>query len=159
MSDRTRYDLSGSFFLALSPADAFPLFTARGEMAWVPGWAPEFVHPADGRLELDQVFVTSVGGEETLWSVVDLDVDARAVDYLRVTPDSRIARVSVRVSEEDDGSRVDVRYRCTGLNEAGRRELASFARNFDSMMEEWRRLVVESGAGGDEPGRAQSPST
>jgi len=136
-----RIDVSGSFRLPAAPDVAFPLFTPRGEIRWVPGWEPRFLHPPTGELELDQVFATEAGGESTLWTVVGLDREGCAVDYLRVTPGSRLARVSVRVAGEGGGSRVHVRYLCTALNDEGAAALAEFERGFEAMLADWERLT------------------
>lgn len=143
-----RIDVVGTFELEASPARAFDLFTPRGEQRWVDGWAPRFVHPTDGRLEVDQVFVTSVGGEETIWSVVRHDAEAHEVEYLRVVPGARVARVSVGLSATDaGGSAVTVRYLCTALSDDAHDELAAFEAGFDAMLAEWRRLTSEQLAG------------
>jgi hypothetical protein len=44
--------------LPLPIARAFPLFTPKGEMAWVDGWAPTFLHPASGETQAGMVFTT-----------------------------------------------------------------------------------------------------
>ena len=133
MKNAVRIDLAGTFMLPIPSPEAFPLLTPLGEVGWVPEWEPTFVHPTAGELELDQVSVTAVGGETTLWTVTALDPRVQAIEDLRVTPGSRLARVTVRVSSDDEGSRVHVRYRCTALSGQGRKELASFARGFDFM--------------------------
>jgi hypothetical protein len=63
---RTR---SGSFHLDAPRERVFPLFTARGEREWVPGWDPVVLSGADER---GSVFQTrSHDGRETNWIVVD----------------------------------------------------------------------------------------
>ena len=139
--DGTRIDCTGSFRLDVPPDVAFPLFTPLGEMDWVDGWEPLFLHPRNGELEQDQVFVTAVGGEQTIWSVVRLEAERHRVDYLRVTPGARLARVFVAVEAEEEVSRVRVRYLCTALSAEGAAELRAFEGGFDAMMEEWRGLT------------------
>ncbi|MEU8121168.1 hypothetical protein AB0C21_20865 [Spirillospora sp. NPDC049024] len=45
-----RHRLTGRITVPLPPAEAFPLFTARGERRWVPGWegAAQLHRFADG---------------------------------------------------------------------------------------------------------------
>lgn len=136
--DGRRCVCEGSFELSAPPEQVFPLFTPLGECDWVPGWQPDFVHPKDGRLEEDQVFVTAAGGETTLWSVVRADPSAHAAEYLRITPGSRLGRVTVGVEPSESGSRIAVRYALTALEEEAVPMLRSFADGYGAMLDEWR---------------------
>lgn len=140
-----RVACAGAFDLPIAPDDAFPLFTARGECGWVPGWSPTYVYPADGTLETDQVWTTpgEEGQPDTIWTTVHLDRDAREVHYLRTSPGTKLARVAVRVLARDAGSRVEVGYVWTALDPDRVPELEAFAAGYDDMMGEWRRLVME----------------
>ena len=142
MSESNRIDVGGSFTLPCEPDVAFPHFTPRGEMEWVPGWEPRFVHPPSGELEVDQVFVTAADGEETLWTVIACNAEARTAEYLRVTPGSRMGRVRVAVEPDVAGARVSVRYVLTALTPAAREELARFEAGFDAMLDEWRERTT-----------------
>lgn len=137
-----RRECVGAFELPFEAEAAFPLFTALGEMRWVPGWQPELVYPPDGELELDQVFTTGEGAEHTLWSVIHLDREARLVEYLRVTPGSRLARVTVSVDAQDEGCRVTVRYLWTVLSPAGQGAVDEACAGHADMLTEWRRLIL-----------------
>lgn len=136
-----RIDCEGSFLLDLEPDRAFPLFTPLGEMGWVEGWDPDFLHPSSGELEVDQVFVTGGGGATTLWTVVDQDPDRRRAAYLRVTPGSRLGRVAVQVDGEGLGSRISVRYVLTGLSPEGNAELEAFEAGYGAMLDQWRIAI------------------
>jgi len=136
-----RVELLGSFHLGAAPSDVFPLFTPLGERDWVPGWNPVFVHPSSGEIEENQVFLTREGDESTLWSVVRLDPERREVEYLRVTPGSRIARVEIRVSPCSEGSAVEIGYLWTALTARGRGQVEDFERGFEAMLAEWQRLT------------------
>ena len=136
--DGRRCVCEGRFSLAVEPAVAFPLFTPLGEIDWVPGWRPTFVHPIHGRLEVDQVFTTDAGGETTLWSVVRADAVAGRAEYLRVTPGSRLGRVVVTVDAAPMGCDVAVRYVLTALADEALPILRAFAEGYGEMLEEWR---------------------
>ena len=41
---RVRIAKAGVVGMALSTAEAFPLFSAEGERRWVAGWKPRYVH-------------------------------------------------------------------------------------------------------------------
>jgi len=111
---------SHSFVVALPAKRAFGLFEPEGERAWAEGWAPRYVHPADGRAEQGMVFTTGHGGEETIWMVIRHEPSAGIVEYARVTPGSRVASVLVQCAAlEPARTRVTVIYTFTGLSEAG----------------------------------------
>jgi hypothetical protein len=75
---------------------AFMLFTPAGEELWVDGWAPRYVHPADGRTEAGMVFSTGAGDEVTHWLLADFDRAAHRSRCVRCTPASRMTVVEVQ---------------------------------------------------------------
>lgn len=141
-------DCRGTVAVELPPDEAFPLFTALGELLWVPGWQPEFVHPASGELQLDQVWLTRAGEEVTHWLVVELDRERRRVVYGRITPGSRLGRVIVEVAAGEGGSVAEVRYVMTGLSPAGNAVLDELEMGYGAMMEKWAELLAAYLAGG-----------
>ena len=60
---------SHSFVVAMARERAFRLFEPEGERAWAAGWAPSYLHPADGAAGRGMVFTTAHGGESTLWTM------------------------------------------------------------------------------------------
>jgi hypothetical protein len=136
---------SHGFRIDMPPARAFELFTPRGERAWVPGWDPEFLHPADGSLRRGTTFLTQDEGERsrTIWLVTDLDLEHLRVSYARITPTSRAGHVDVEVATDPEGgSRVQVSYAFTALTEAGNAYLADFTDEYyRAYIESWRDLI------------------
>src|ERR1700690_3514730 len=58
-----------SFRLDAAPSKVFPLFTARGERAWAPGWDPEML---SGDEERASAFRTrNQHGQESVWIVTE----------------------------------------------------------------------------------------
>lgn len=137
-----RIDCRGEVAVSLPPDEAFPLFTALGELLWVPGWQPEFVHPGSGELELDQVWLTRTGEEVTHWLVTALDREERKVEYGRITPGSRLGKVIVEVAPAAEGSVARVRYVMTGLTPAGNAVLEELESGYPAMMEKWAELIA-----------------
>jgi len=134
-------EVSGTIRVAAPAARAFPFFTPDGERAWVPGWDPEYLHPADGALRQGLTFRTRHGGEETLWLVSGVAAPD-AVDYVRVTPGSRMGVVSVRVAAADHASsNVTVTYRLTSLSAAADPAVEQFAGGFPEMLAGWERTI------------------
>ena len=111
---------SHSFDVALPAAEAFELFTPEGERAWVPGWDPRYVYPRGPVPEKGMVFTTGEGAEAALWLISRYEPAAGDVEYIRVTPGSRMAIVRVRCAPRAASSaRVTVSYEYTGLSDAG----------------------------------------
>jgi hypothetical protein len=136
-------DLSGLVRVAAPPADAFRFFTPDGERLWVPGWEPEYLHPADGTLAEGLVFRTFHAGEMTLWLVSRYDRAMGAIQYVRITPGSRMGTVSVQLSAAAGGDATEaaIGYRLTSLSPAGDRALEAFATGFTEMLAEWERRI------------------
>lgn len=135
---------SGSFELAEPPGKALFLFTAPGEVAWVPGWEP-VIMSGDG-YEAGTVFLTHHGDEETIWVVTDFDTRKYRARYSRITPGSRAGTVEVVLREsQSGGSIVDVTYELTALTDAGNDNLADFNdAAYASMLVEWKSLVEKT---------------
>jgi hypothetical protein len=134
-------EVVGSLHVAAPPADAFRFFTPDGERLYVPGWDPEYLDPPDGALVEGLTFRTHHNGEETLWLVSRCAAPCQ-VDYVRVTPGSRIGVVSVRLTADGEaGSDVSVAYRMTSLSPAGERTLDAFAAAFPEYLSSWERSI------------------
>lgn len=118
------------------PERVFPLFTPVGEQAWVPGWSPRFLWPADGGARVGTVFLTRAAGEQaTIWTVTAYE-PCRHVAYARITPESRAGIVEVRCRRTPRGRTVArVTYTFTALSPRGNDYLRAFTD------EEFRRYV------------------
>src|SRR5687768_15099121 len=131
---------TGGFELPLPIGEAFKLFTAEGERLWVPGWAPEVLGPLPQAAGL--VFLTGVGAERTIWTVIESDHGGHVV-YSRVTPGSRAGLVEVRLSLLGERTRVDVSYDLTALSDEGESALDAYAGEaFAEMLATWERLIA-----------------
>jgi hypothetical protein len=129
--------------LALPIAAAFPLFTPKGEIAWAPGWAPEWLHPADGETCEGMVFRTFHDDETTLWGCVVWRPEIHHVRYARVTPASRFAFVDIRCRAlGPERTEVEVGYDQTALAAAGEATLAALdPATFAATIDGWRREI------------------
>lgn len=132
------------FELALCAKDALPLFTAEGERGWVPGWEPEHLG-GDG---VGSVFVTRLGGTETIWIVVDYDPQRGVARYARQVAGVQVGLVEVQCTDSGDGHCVvRVRYSLTPLSEAAIPAVAEFLdpQRFAEAIANWKRLIVAAG--------------
>jgi hypothetical protein len=126
--------------LALPVEVAFPLFTPKGEEAWAPGWAPEYLFPADGETREGMVFRTFHGGETTLWGCVDYRPQEHVVRYARVNPETRFAFVEVECRAIGPATtEVEVGYAQTAVSPAGEGVLAETTEAaFAATIDGWR---------------------
>ncbi|TDD71002.1 SRPBCC family protein [Jiangella aurantiaca] len=136
------HDLSGQLHVALPPAEAFVLFTPRGEATWVPGWEPRFPVRTDDDTAPGTVFETGADGEHTIWVVLHRD-PGRSISYARVTPGSRAGVVRVELSPGGDGgSDVMVGYELTALTEDAAAELQRFAAGYAEFLRSWEAAIA-----------------
>jgi hypothetical protein len=128
-----------TFHLDAPLGRVFPLFTARGERAWAPGWEPRVL---SGEEERGSAFVTTSGnGRTTTWVVTDYQPAKGLVSYARLVDNSNIGLVDVSCSEaRAGGTDVSVRYTLTPISDAGTSFVNEFLtdENYTRMIEEWR---------------------
>lgn len=137
-----QHDLTGTLHVALPPADAFVLFTPRGEIAWAPGWEPRFAGPTDDDAAPGTVFETDAHGSPTIWVVLHRDA-GRSISYARVTPGERAGTVHVALRPGDGGgSDVTVTYAMTALTDAAAAELDRFAAGFAGYLRSWEEAIA-----------------
>ena len=134
---------TGTFFLPIPPDEALPHFTPEGESRWVPGWEPVAHHAPGGTLAAaGAVFTTAVGGETTLWLVLDFERDSRHARYARITPGSRMGTVDVVCRERPGGTEVEVTYALTSLSLEGESVLEALTEDtFAEMLADWDRKI------------------
>jgi hypothetical protein len=138
--------LSGDLEVALTPDQAFRLFTARGEMDWVPGWHPEFPVDTPDDTEPGTVWRTRAGDRETTWVVARREAPS-LVSYARVVPGVQAGTVTVALDALPGGrSHVRVTYRLTALS-GDDGELAAFAEGYPAMLRHWQDLIERYLAG------------
>ncbi len=122
-------------------AQAFPLFTPKGEEDWVPGWAPTYLWPETGETCQEMVFTTEKDGETSVWTCLSWQPEQFHARYLRVTPGSLVAFVDVRCQPEGAArTRVGVAYQIVALSDHGRSYLedltdSAFAESIDTWSE------------------------
>jgi hypothetical protein len=135
----------GSFHLEAPRSQVFPLFTARGERDWAPGWNPEMLSGAEER---GSAFRTQhQHGQETIWVVTEFRPQEGRVSYARAALDSNIGLVDVVCTESAaGGTDVSVRYTLTALSESGRIFVSKFldTSHYSQMMEQWRAATAEA---------------
>ena len=105
--------------LTASVAQVTPLFGPVGEAQWAPGWAPTFLHPAEGAQRNGVVFTTTTPkGYEQVWVLTEYDVAAGRVAYVILTPGYDVKEIQIRVvADGPSRSKATVTYRDSALVE------------------------------------------
>jgi len=138
--------LTGRIRVGLPPAEAFRLFTPRGEQDWAPGWDPHFPAPASDDTEPGTVFETSPHGQPgthvppTVWVVTNRE-SGRHISYARMTPGDRAGTVTVELSAADGASDVEVTYQLTALSVAAEPGLREFADGYAAYLQSWQDAI------------------
>ena len=110
------------------------------EAEWLDGWESDMIYSETGLIEEGCVFRSCNEGEpDTIWLVTRRDDEHYFTEFTRITPDSRIARLTIGIRPAgDQKSKVEITYVFTALNEAGNRFITSFSEeNFVKDMRFW----------------------
>jgi len=136
-----RQRLTGRITVALPPAEAFRLFTPRGEQSWVPGWHPWFPAQAPDDTEPGTVFETDAHGQRTIWLVTGREPGKR-IRYARVTPGDQAGTVTVTITAAGAHSEVEVTYQLTALTPAAGPKLRDFADRYPAYLQAWEDAIA-----------------
>ena len=137
----TRQRLTGRIQVGLPAAEAFRLFTPRGEQAWEPGWQPRFPALVPDDTEPGTVFETDARGQHTVWLVTGRD-PGRRICYARVTPGEQAGLVTVTITAAGGSSEVEVSYQLTALSPAAGHQLREFADRYPAYLQSWQDAIT-----------------
>jgi hypothetical protein len=135
----------GSFELNTGADRALLLFTPEGERSWVKGWDPKPVYPPqdDVAFETNAVFRVDEGGERSLWTIVEADLQEHIAEYIYVVEGEQVSRVRVQIQPlSREHCRVWVCYVHTATSEEGLHFVASVTEeSYAQKMRDWQRMV------------------
>ncbi len=122
----------------------FDLLCPVKEAEWLDGWDYTLLYSKSGLAEEGCVFLSRQEGEkDTIWMITKRDVQNREIEFVRVTPESRIARLIISVGEKEAMvSKVVITYVITSLCEKGNQFLAAFTEEkFTGAMQFWENSM------------------
>ena len=147
-----RVTRSAALTLPAPPERAFPLFGPIREAEWAEGWQPDLVYAASPLGdEPGAVFTTHHLNEpDTIWLVAQFDPKTCTIEYVRVTPGLRIARVTIICRPAPGGAtHADVTYQFTALSEEGNHSVEEFSEaHYQHMMSAWQTAISHTLATG-----------
>jgi len=123
-----------------APVKVFDLLCPVKEAEWLDGWDYSLLHSESGLAEEGCVFLSRQEGEkDTIWMITRRDVTKREIEFVRATPESRIAQLTITVDEKTTYvSKVRITYTITALCEEGNTFLEAFTQdNFEGAMKFW----------------------
>ena len=132
-----------SFHLDAPRSRVFPLFTARGEREWAPGWDPTMLSGAEERGSAFQT--RNPEGQTTTWIVVEYRPSEGRVSYARLAHGSNIGLVDVICTEpEGGGTDVSVAYTLTPLHAGAEAFVDEFLdpQHYARMIGEWQAATA-----------------
>jgi hypothetical protein len=126
------------------PSRVHTLICPVKEAEWLDGWDYDLIFSHSGVAEPGCVFISrSEGEKDTIWLMTKRDDQACETEFARITPESRVAHLTVRI--EDGGnhtSRVHITYAITALTEAGNKFIENFTEeNFVKDMKFWEATM------------------
>ena len=126
-----------------APDKVHSLICPVKEAEWLDGWDYDLIFSNSGFAEKGCVFTSTSAGEHTIWLITKRDDAAFQTVFVRITPESRVAEVTVRIEEGGEkASRVHINYTITALTEAGNRFIESFTEdNFIKDMKFWEATM------------------
>lgn len=126
------------------PSKVHALICPVKEAEWLDGWDYDLIFSQSGFAEAGCVFISRTEGEkETIWLITKRDDQNYETEFARITPESRIAYLTVRI--EDGGhhtSRMHIAYTFTALTEDGNQFIENFTeKNFVQDMKFWEATL------------------
>lgn len=135
----------GSFELNTTADKALQFFTPEGERAWVDGWDPQPVYPAQKAVafETNAVFRLGHGNEQSIWTILKASAEEHVAEYVYVVEGERVSRVRVEIEPLAGGRcRVHVRYVHTAISEKGMNFISTVTEEaYVRKMGDWQRMV------------------
>ena len=126
------------------PSKVHALICPVKEAEWLDGWDYDLIFSQSGFAETGCVFISRTAGEkETIWLITKRDDQKYETEFARITPESRIAFLTVRIEAGGNhSSRMHIAYTFTALTEAGNQFIENFTEeNFIKDMQFWEATL------------------
>lgn len=142
-----RVRLEDSFELPIGRAEAFRLFTPRGERDWAEGWDPEFFGDVADDAQVGTVFRTGADTLRTTWVVVE-SVPEQRLRYARLDHRGWMGTVAVTLEDRSGGCLVVVAYDLTATAPGSSSQLSRFASDYPAYIASWRAEIIDHALAG-----------
>jgi hypothetical protein len=120
---------------------AWPLFGAKREQDWAPGWHPRFVWPPVANDQQGMVFEIADGDETAIWVNTSLDPGANRIQYVYVIPNIVVTVITLKLRRSGSSTHVEVTYDRTALAEAADERVRHLAARDSMAGPEWSAQI------------------
>ncbi|HVF89785.1 MAG TPA: hypothetical protein VNH22_06935 [Blastocatellia bacterium] len=130
--------------ISASPGEILPLLDPVREREWLEGWDCSMVYSDSGVGEPGCIFTThNADGSATVWIMTRRDEESMVVEFVMVTPGSRVGHLCVRLEESGDRStKAHIAYTFTSLGESGDHFIEGYTEEvFNERMEWWEKSM------------------
>ncbi len=127
-----------------APNAVFPLLCPVREAEWLDGWDYKLIYSTSGYAEEGCVFTSKQTDEpDTIWLTTEHDEQSHRVEFARVTPESRVAKVNISLrANPDETTSADISYTITALNETGNEFVDGYTeQSFVQGMQWWEKSM------------------
>lgn len=118
LTDRERVHTDEKFAFTTNAAmeQVAPLFGADKERMWAPEWNPQFIYPFPAGDEEGMVFAVAHQHLRSTWINTAYDTKNGRFQYVYLIPDEMVTMITIRLTPQENKTRVDVDYQRTALN-------------------------------------------
>ncbi len=127
-----------------SPGEVFALLDPVREREWLEGWDCSIIYSDSGLGEPGCVFETrNADGSETVWTITKRDEASREIEFVMVTPGSRVGHLYIRLEDSGNNStKTHIVYTFTSLGASGDSFIESYTEDeFKRRMEWWEKSM------------------
>ncbi len=130
-----------SFLAKGSMATVAPLFGARGERVWAPGWEPNVLWPTGDGDRSGMVFTVAHGHTRAVWINTRFDLQNGDVQYVYVVPQALATLITIGMRPDLRATRVTVTYDRTALTADANAHVLELAEHDKQAESEWEHQV------------------
>jgi hypothetical protein len=120
----------------------WPLFGAKKERAWAPGWAPVFLWPENSTDQHGTIFQIAHGDKTAIWLTTFYDQrNKNRVQYAYVIPDVVATIITLKLTPQGRSTHVAVTYERTALSVSANETVSKMAARDKLSGPEWGQQV------------------
>ncbi|HWQ62701.1 MAG TPA: hypothetical protein VN521_10335 [Negativicutes bacterium] len=123
----TRIANSGTAEIVAPPEKVFPLLCPVREKEWLDGWNYEMIHSKSGLAEQGCAFTTDLPPEGRAYWLMTRHEPPHEAEYVRFVPGLMFVTLSLKLTERDGGTTLDITLTHTGVAEKGNAFVAAQA--------------------------------
>ncbi|EJB0385652.1 hypothetical protein C4H03_RS13385 [Vibrio parahaemolyticus] len=126
------------------PLQTAKLFTALGEVIWVPKWKPVLIK--GNGFNINDIFVNS-SDNNTVFIVTDYNEEQGHISYARVAPNISAATIDINIKPDENTSIVEITYNLAALNQESEEHVAQLTEEaYKAEIQQWEKYIASKDA-------------